>query len=143
MIPLKIFIDSDAFVAFIKRNDSLHAKAKSVFEKLEKREVIFFSSNYVFSETITVLSQRVSHEIALEFITLIKNPENGFLLERIDEALEEEAIEIFKKQKSKNTSFIDCTNIALVKRLAIDAIFSFDNVYRQNNLPMIENLLIK
>src|SRR5437870_2154567 len=120
---LKIFVDSDAFVASVKADDSNYEKTKRIFQDLKKRPVKFITSNYVFSESITVISQRVSYEGSIGFIKTIKDPEGIFLIERINEIIEELAIEIFKKQTSKNTSFVDCTNIALIKEKNIDAIF--------------------
>ena len=55
--------------------------------------------------------------------------------------IEEEAIGVFKAQTSKNTSYVDCTNMVFMKRLDLDAIFSFDEVYRKNGLTLVEVLL--
>ena len=54
---------------------------------------------------------------------------------------EQTAIQIFKAQTSKNTSFVDCTNMAFMQQLNLDAIFSFDKVYRKNKFTLIEELL--
>ncbi len=54
--PLAVFVDSDAFIALAKEDDSNHKKAKQIFEHLQKKSVTFITSNYVFSEVITVLS---------------------------------------------------------------------------------------
>ena len=64
-----------------------------------------------------------------------------FLIKQADEALEEKAIQTFKEQTSKNTSYVDCTNIAFMRGLHLDAIFSFDGVYRTNKLMLVEDLL--
>src|SRR5918992_602427 len=48
---------------------------------------------------------------------------------------------VFKAQTSKNTSYVDCTNMVFMKRLDLDAIFSFDEVYRKNGLTLVEDLL--
>ena len=129
-----IFVDSDAFIALAKEDDSNHLKAVALLEKFTNNQVNFITSNYVFSETVTVLSIRVSHQAALDFIERIKSPENPFPIKRVDEDLEEKAIEVFKNQTSKNTSFVDCINIAICKELSTDTIFSFDEVYRKNGL---------
>lgn len=131
-----IFIDSDAFIALAKEDDTNHQKAVALLEKFTKDQVNFITSNYVFSETITVLSIRISHQAALDFIARIKSPENPFPIKRVDEELEDKAIEVFKNQTSKNTSFVDCANIAICKELNTDAIFSFDDIYRKNGLQM-------
>lgn len=136
----KIFIDSDAFVAFFKDNDSHHKKAALLFQQLKKQSATFLTSNYVFSESITVISQKVGHSTAVSFITTMTASEDTFLIKRVDEAIEEHAIEIFKKQTSKNTSFVDCTNMAFLQSMKIDAIFSFDEVYRKNGFALVSDL---
>ncbi|MCA9407519.1 MAG: hypothetical protein KC733_02425, partial [Candidatus Omnitrophica bacterium] len=56
-----VFIDSDAFIAIVKKDDTNHNKAKNLFYSLKDKNIIFCSSNYVYSEVITVLSQRIGH----------------------------------------------------------------------------------
>ena len=58
-------------------------------------------------------------------------------LERLYEAI----CTLFKAQTSKNTSYVDCTNMVFMKQLDLDAIFSFDEVYRKNGLTLVEDLL--
>ncbi|KKP79893.1 MAG: hypothetical protein UR81_C0038G0009 [Candidatus Levybacteria bacterium GW2011_GWB1_35_5] len=132
-----ILVDSDAFVALAKEDDTNHRKAVEQLESLIDKQVNFITSNYVFSETVTVLSIRISHEAAIDFIKRLKSTQNPFSIKRVDEELEEKAIEVFKSQTSKNTSFVDCTNIALSRELKVDAIFSFDEVYKKNGLPTV------
>lgn len=138
---LNIFVDSDAFIALIKHNDSNHQRAKLIFEKLQDTTVNFITSNYVFSEVITVLSQRVDHQTAIIFIQNMQSGDNMFVIERIDREAEEKAVQIFINQTSKNVSFVDCTNIALIKQKGLDGIFSFDEDYKNNGVQLIENLI--
>jgi len=67
--------------------------------------------------------------------------ESPFQITRADENIEEEVISVFKVQTSKNTSYVDCTNMVFMKQLDLDAIFSFDKVYRKNGLTLVEDLL--
>lgn len=138
---LKIFVDADAFIASIKTDDPNHEKAKKLFKRLEIEPLVLITSNYVFSECITVLSQRINHPTAIEFINTMRTVDGPFVITRVDEVIEESAIEIFKKQTSKNTSFVDCTNMALIKSDYADAIFSFDGVYVKNNIKTVEDIL--
>ena len=140
---LTIFVDTAAFVAFIKEDDTTHEKAKHLFQQLQSKTVTFFTSNYVFSETVTVLSQRVSHSVAVAYIENMKSPDSQFLIKRADEVLEEEAIQLFKGQTSKNTSYVDCTNMAFMNQLHADALFSFDSDYRKNGFTLVEDLMIE
>jgi len=137
-----IFVDSDAFVALAKEDDTNHTKAQQILTKLSRKPVLYTTSNYVFSETITVISQRVGRNQALSFIQELKSPVSLFSMQWIDEALESIAIQHFKNQTSKNVSFVDCTNMALMKRHRLDAIFSFDSIYKRNGFLVAEDLKI-
>jgi len=139
---LKIFVDSDAFVALTVATDANHEKALSLLHSLGERSVVFLTSNYVFSESITVISMRSSHAAAVAFIENMQSPGNPFQIKRTDEVIEKEAIELFKIQTSKNTSFVDCSNMVFMKQLNLDAIFSFDDVYRKKGCILVENLLM-
>ena len=138
--PLHIFIDSDAFVGLAKQDDTNHDKAIALLQKLSKQEVSLITSNYVIAESITVISQRESHKAAVGFIHQMQSGENIFRVQKADVKLDKKAMDIFEKQTSKSTSFIDCTNMAIMTDLHVGAIFSFDHVYQQNGFTLIENL---
>ncbi len=141
---VNIFVDADAFVASIKADDPNHTRAKLLFDKLKNYPVQFLTSNFVFSETVTVLSQRVSKAVAIAYIDTMIAPDSPFIIRRVVEALEEVAIEIFKQQTSKNTSFVDCSNMAFLREKTMlhpGAIFSFDEVYRKNGFLLVEDFL--
>lgn len=132
-----ILVDSDAFVAIIKETDSNHVKALRLLDTLQNNQATFLTSNFVFSESITVISQRVGKDIAHQYIDSIKSPTSTYTFLRIDEEIEDIALEIFKKQTSKNVSFVDCTNMALLKRENIYAIWSFDEIYKKNGFKTV------
>lgn len=47
-IHIKILIDSDAFVALVKQDDTNHKKAHSFFNKVEKKDVTLSWYNFYF-----------------------------------------------------------------------------------------------
>lgn len=137
---LKIFVDTDAFVALTVDTDENHEKALSLLQKLDERQVTFLTSNFVFSESITVISIRSSHATAVGFIDKMLSSDNPFEIKRADYADEEEAIKIFKAQTSKNTSFVDCLNMVYMNWRNQDAIFSFDGVYKKKGFTRVIDL---
>ena len=98
---IKIFVDADAFVALTVETDTNHEKARSLLHRLTVNPVLFLTSNYVFSESITIISQRASHQTAVTFIAKMQSMESPFQITRADENIEEEAISVFKAQTSK------------------------------------------
>lgn len=133
-----IYVDSDAFVALVKTDDSNHGRAKKIFQEVEHKPVVFYTSNLVFAECVTVMSQRISKGIALQFIESFTSKESIFTTIRVTEQIEESAIGIFRRQTSKNVSFVDCTNMAIMEMEHLDSIFSFDNIYRKNGFSILK-----
>lgn len=137
--PKQIFVDSDAFVALFKTDDSNHKRAVRSLENLKEDSVRFLTSNLVFIEATTVISQRVSHRAAVRFISILTDNISPFIILHITEEIEEQAFAIFQEQTSKNVSVIDCANIALILDRKLNGIFSFDRIYRQHQIPMVED----
>ena len=141
--PGTIFVDADAFIALTKEDDSNHKRAKKIFSILQNAPVTFVTSNFVFAEVVTVLSQRMNHAVAVMFINNMKSGDSVFQIERISEDTEEQAIQIFIDQTSKNVSFVDCANIALMVQKGMDGIFSFDSIYKKNGFKIADELVTR
>lgn len=125
----KVFIDADALVALARAKDKNHQRARKIYEKIKKEKISFFSSNTSLYEAVTVISQRISHQAAKKFILKAREAINFVF---IDTAIERKGLTIFNKQTSKNVSFFDCLNMAILKDLGINQIFSFDEDYKKN-----------
>ncbi len=132
-----VFVDSDAFIASLKEEDTNHSRAREIFDKLSDQPIHFVTSNFVFAEVVTVLSQRVNRQAAVNYIQTMTDEETPFAILRADETVEREAITVFLRQTSKNTSFVDCTNIAFMQLYRLDTIFTFDEIYRKNDIKML------
>lgn len=126
----KILVDADAFVALADSFDPSHAKAVSARDEINRQELILITSDPAFGEAITVLSQNTSLQTAVQFAEEILKGEIEII--EVDAALRKAALDIFKKQTSKNSRFTDCINMAIMKKLGLNTIFSFDIQYRKN-----------
>ena len=83
---------------------------------------------------VTVISQRISHKKAEELFSKVSQSLSTFF---IDLNLQEKAMAIFSRQRSKNVSFFDCLNMAILKELRLQEIFSFDEDYKKNGFLRI------
>jgi predicted nucleic acid-binding protein len=125
----KIFIDADALVALARVRDKNHQKAKKIYKKVEKEKVSFISSNTSLYEAATVISQQINHQIAQNFILEARQRINFIF---VDSKIEKNGLKIFDRQTSKNVSFFDCLNMAILKEMGAKEIFSFDEDYKKN-----------
>lgn len=130
----KTFVDADAFVSLVRTKDKNHLRAKKIYEYLKRKETVFFSSNTSLYETVTVISQRVSHKKAKEFFLKVRQ---GLNVVFVNQEREKKAVAIFNKQTSKNVSFFDCLNMAIMRELGIKQVFSFDKHYKKNGFLRI------
>src|SRR5215213_10721454 len=99
--PRKIFVDADAFVALAREDDANHERAVSSLRRLIKQPIVFITSNYVFAESVTVISMHMGHAAAVRFIEAMQSDESNYLLQRTTDVIDRAAIQIFKEQTSK------------------------------------------
>lgn len=138
---ISILLDSDVFVAIAKKDDAHHQTVQRLFSILERKPVVFLASNYVFAEAVTVISRKVGHSGAVDFIKQIRSPDSMVALRWINEQIEQRALDFFLRQTSKLVSFIDCTNMALMEYYGMNAIFSFDAIYKKHGFATIEAIV--
>lgn len=130
------FFDSDAFVGLYLPEDAHFVTASSLYQRMKAEDQSVVTSSWVVAETATVLSHRAGQAQAIAFLSMIE--QSQFPVIHINEELQQEATHLFKAQTQKGTSMTDCSNVVLVRRFAIPAIFSFDKVYRKHfGLPMV------
>ncbi len=130
MASKKLLVDADAFVALVNSIDSNHQKAKLLRDQISDQEFSLMTSDPAFGEAITVISQDTGLESATLFAeeTLVSQVE----IIEVDASLRRKALDIFKKQTSKNSRFTDCINMAIMEEKKLNTIFSFDVQYKKN-----------
>lgn len=129
----KVFVDTDVFVALRDTKDSTHRRAVSLYKELKLKKTKFLTSSDVIGETITVLAKKLGKQSALDFLITI----NGLTQEIfIDAFLHKESRNLFKRIKSKNISFIDCSSVVAMKRNKIKSIFSFDRDFKKMGVKL-------
>ena len=126
----KILVVADAFVALNDRNDTNHKKAKELVIDVINNETELIVSDPAFGEAVTVISMNAGLLAAIKFAedTLGSSIE----IIEVDSELRREGLDIFKKQTSKNSRFTDCINMAIMKKMGLKTIFSFDVQYKKN-----------
>ncbi len=137
-----ILLDADALIALAKQDDSNHQRAIRINDELQKRGVSYMLSPFTIAEAATVLSYKVSHQAAKKFLKQIRELD----IPAFD--LKEEQIKLadfwFNKQSKKGISYFDCFNMVLLDRYKkqIEAIFSFDSIYKKNGFKIAEDIII-
>ncbi len=122
----RTFVDSNYFISLYNTGDSNHKKADAFSSKIIKSGISEVISNYVFSEIVTVTSQKVSKTAGLLIGNRLRGQKRLTII-HIDQKLHDATWEIFKKVNSKNISFVDCSILAVMKENDIRHLVTFDD----------------
>lgn len=123
---MSLLIDTSALIASRNADDKNHKKAMALMTSALKGESgKVFVTDYIFSEAVTLTYVRTkSKKLACDTGKFAKaKPINFRFIEPVDF---DRAWELYQQYDDKNLSFTDCTNIALMERLGIEKIFTFD-----------------
>ncbi|MDO8610039.1 MAG: PIN domain-containing protein [bacterium] len=129
-----VFIDTSAFKALIDEKDDFHVRAKQILDSNSK--VLFITSNYIFDESLTLLRVRCGLSKALDLRALLVDTTLAIRYYRTTVEDEAFAWDWFIKEW-KDLSFTDCVTFAMMKRLEIDTIFTFDNHFKKAGFKVL------
>ncbi len=130
-----VFLDSNVLISFFIKEELHHQASKKFLSSSEK--IRFITSSDVVSETLNWLTKKhkpqityfAGQRIVQEKITkIIDTDTNDRLL----------ALELIKKFSDYKLSYVDATSFALIHRLKIKQVYSYDADF--NLLKGIENL---
>lgn len=133
-----MFVDTNVFVAIRDTNDSTHEKAVRLSQWLDDRGVKLFTSSDILGETLTVLSKKLGKAVCNDWYKDFQVSDVSEIF--IDQYLHKEARDLFKRIKSKNISFIDCSSAVAMRRNKIKTIFSFDKDFRKLGVKLAADI---
>jgi len=131
-----VFIDASFYLSLLNPGDYNHQQALKIGKKYQNRHYI--TTQAVLGEVLTVGSQRYDKPVTIKFIEKIIESQTRIMLEK--QELVDDALRIFKKVRSKNISWVDCYSFAIIKKLKINAILSFDKHFSHS---FIKGVLLK
>lgn len=123
-----VFVDTGAFYALIDRDDPYHVVAHKEWSELLHQKTPLIISNYIVSETYTLLRYRLGADISQKFLAAI---EDNAKLGRIEIRLSNHEVErlaqklLFQYQEHA-LSYTDAVSFAMIKHYRIPRAFSFD-----------------
>jgi predicted nucleic acid-binding protein len=136
----ELFVDTSAWLALELRRDQYH-NAAFTFARTQARKYQLVTTNWVLSETITLLRRRTTHTVAVRFMERIRTSKELMII-RITFSYEERAWQIFKKYTDKDFGFVDCTSFAVMEMSGISTAFTFDHHFRQMGFIALPSISI-
>jgi hypothetical protein len=122
---MKLFVDTSAWLALNDRSDQFHALAVEKLASIRAGRISLVTSDYVLDESVTIIRLRASHAAAVIFgQSILGSSVIDLIPVGPDDRLA--AWEIFKKYADQDFSFTDCTSFALMRKLCLKTVFSFD-----------------
>ena len=117
-----VFVDTGAWYALADSDDADHMAAAAF---LTANTLPLVTTNFVFSETVTLLRYRIGYSAARSFGQKLKESKLVRVV-AVTPADEERAWEIFTKYRDQDFSFVDCTSFAVMERMKLATAFAFD-----------------
>lgn len=137
---LKVLFDSDGVIAMAKPDDPSHQRSQEIFDFLAHNQSQFFIASTTLAEVLTTLQRRFGDKKTAE------NSYEDLVAGKIEVVtigadLIKDAYQYYKESKSKKNTIFDAINIAVMKSLSLDAIFSFDGWYEKHKIRLAEKFL--
>jgi len=120
-----IFLDASYLISLIFEDHDNHEKAKELYGKMKNKEKII--SKLVITEVITVLDKKL--KVNRELIKNAYNYLNTDFNIIDDYVFFDNALEQVLKQK--HLGFFDCMYIAIMKKLEIEELATFDEDFNK------------
>jgi|SRR3989344_831782 len=125
-----VFLDTSFFKAAIDPKDDFYIEAKMILNKLQKDKVTLVTSNYVLDESFTLIRKRCGREMVDKFRKDLSKSTLVATIIRVTVVDEANAWEWFLLNWS-DLSFTDCVSFALMKRLEITRVATFDKDFER------------
>ena len=125
-----VFVDTSFFKAFIDSKDDFHQQAIQVLQKLKSKGSSLVTSNYILDETFTLIRVKCGLDLVKDFKKVLEEFETGLVIVRILVTDEKNAWEWFLLDWS-DLSFTDCVSFAIMKRLEINRVATFDKHFER------------
>ena len=125
-----IMVDTGAWYAVCDASDTNHQRAKAFYEKVAG-VIPLVTTDAVLVETWTLLAARLGRHAAINFWETLREARVPVIT--VQEADLEVAWQIINTFHDQTFSFTDATTFAVMERLGIEQVFTFDRhflVYR-------------
>jgi predicted nucleic acid-binding protein len=130
-----VFIDTSAFLALLDASEQNHVIAQRIWIQLVEQSMQMFCTNYVVSETVALVQNRLGmnqlrafHENVFPFLNVIW----------VDEALHDAGMTAVLIANRRQLSLVDCVSFAAMHQSMLDTIFVFDSHFAEQSFNVLK-----
>lgn len=120
---VEVFVDTSAWYALRVANDEKHAAARRILERLSRQQASLHTSDWCLVETIALIARRVGKTESVAAGDWILSS-GAVRVHGLGELLGD-AWRLFQTSDGR-VSLVGCGSFALMKRLALERAFAFD-----------------
>ncbi len=115
---MKVFVDTSAWISLTAAKDPHHEAVATAWREALAAGALPVTTSDVVSETITFLRYHASHRAAVDFHGMLDEArrQGRLSLVWVDQALWEQAWQVFLKRADWDLSMTDCTSLALCRK---------------------------
>ena len=128
-----IMVDTSAVYALLDRSDEMHDRAKNCLLIINQNKNRVLLTNFIVAECHALISSRLNHEIARNWLKNLCWP-----VERVLEEDEKNAVQIIMSYRDKSYTYTDAVTFAVMNRLGLTTAFAFDNHFKQYGFMQAE-----
>ncbi len=128
-----IMVDTSAVYALLDRSDEMHDRAKNSLLIINQNKNRVLLTNFIVAECHALISSRLNHEIARNWLKNLCWP-----VERVLEEDEKNAVQILMSYRDKSYTYTDAATFAVMDRLGLTTAFAFDNHFKQYGFIQVE-----
>lgn len=131
---MNLFVDSAAHLALVCPDDQFHAPAKEFMRGLDESKL--FTSRFVLGEVLTRGVRDVGAPVITEYVRRVLSLASYRVVPAL-EAIFDESMDALAKYEDQGLSFVDCTNVVIMRNSRIRTIFTFDRAFRRLGFEVV------
>lgn len=137
----RVFIDSSGLKAVFDRDDDFNKPAIVFWNNAKSEKIHLYTSNFILDETYTLIRSHMGKEAVFQFRQDLAESIQQIRIFRIMPRDEVQAWIYFEKLPGRGISFTDCTSFAVMKRLGMESVFTFDEDFKSAGFKMLPQSL--
>lgn len=132
-----IFVDSSMFKALLDAKDDFYPTATEIWNVLQELPKRLITTNFILDETYTLLRKRIGIDAVIELRDRLLVDWPSIKIVRVTAKDEADAWQWFQKDWS-DLSFTDCVSFAVMKRLGITHVATFDQHFARAGFTIVK-----
>ena len=131
---MKLLIDTWGWITLSNKREPRHKEIKAFYEGLRLKKGVFYTTDYILDETITLLFRHLPFKTAKQGLEKIERgiSENYLILEWATKERFKRARDLrLKFQDKPKISFTDLTSMVVMKELRIKDVLTEDDHFTQ------------